>query len=358
LLVYWSKAVSSSKPVPKVYDVQRSFALVLNQNTKMNNPMIKDNPFLPLSEVISMSPIVLVAPGRDHQLQVRVSAPLNGTSLPIIIFSHGFGSSMDAYAPLVNYWAARGFVVIQPTYLDSRTLNRNPKADHGEAIKAYLESPLKAKMWRFRVEDLKRTLDQLDLIEDSVPGLKGRLDRDRIAAVGHSFGAQTSATLLGIRVIGADAALSEDLKDPRIKAGVLLSVGGCGGEALTPFAKEHFPHLNQSYAEMRIQTLVIAGDKDISPLTIQGPEWFTDAFYSSPGANNLVVLSGGEHMLGGISGYLVTETTDEHPERVLAVQRLTWAYLISALYPGNPAWVTACSWFRDNPNQLGQVISK
>jgi dienelactone hydrolase len=324
----------------------------------MNNPMIKDNPFRPLSEVVSVSPIVLVAPGRDHELQVRVSAPVKGTSLPIIIFSHGFGSSMDAYAPLVNYWAARGFVVIQPTYLDSRTLNRNPKADHNEAIKEYLESSQKAKMWRFRVDDLKRTLDQLDLIEDAVPSLKGRLDRDSIAVVGHSFGAQTSATLLGTRVIGADAALSEDLTDPRIKAGVLLSVGGCGGAALTPFAKEHFPHLNQSYAEMIIQTLVVSGDKDISPLTIQGPEWFTDAFYSSPGADHLVVLTGGEHMLGGISGYMVTETTDENPERVLVVQRLTWAYLISALYPENPAWATACSWFRNNANQQGKLISK
>jgi hypothetical protein len=35
-------------------------------------------------------------------------------------------------------------------------------------------------------------------------------------------------------------------------------------------------------------------------------------------------------MLGGISGYLVTETTDENPERVAAVQRLTCAYLQSA----------------------------
>jgi dienelactone hydrolase len=324
----------------------------------MNNPMIKDNLFPPLSGVISMSPVVLVAPGRDHQLQVRVSAPVNGTSLPIIVFSHGFASSMDGYAPLVSYWAARGFVVIQPTYLDSRTLNLNPKADHSEAIKAYLENPLKASMWRYRVEDLKRTLDQLDLIEDAVPGLKGRLDRERIAVAGHSFGAQTSATLLGTRVIGEDGSLSEDLADPRIKAGVLLSAGGCGGEALSAFAKEHFPHLNQSYEEMKIQTLVVAGDRDISPLTVQGPEWFTDAFYRSPGANQLFVLSGGEHMLGGISGYLVTETTDENPERVLAVQRLTWAYLISALYPGNPAWVTACSWLRDNVNQRGKVISK
>lgn len=316
------------------------------------------NLFSPLSEVISVSPIVLVAPGRDHELQVRVSAPVKGTSLPIIVFSHGFGSSMDAYSPLVNYWASRGFVVIQPTFLDSRTLSRNPKADHGEAIKAYLDNPLKAIMWRYRVEDLKRTLDQLDFIEDAVPGLKGRLDRNRIAAAGHSFGAQTSATLLGTRVIGNDGSLSEDLSDPRIKAGVLLSVGGGGGEALSPFATEHFPHLNQSYAEMEIQTLVVAGDKDISPLTVQGPEWFTDAFYKSPGANHLVVLFGGEHMLGGISGYLVRETTDEDPERVLAVQRLTWAYLMTALYPGNSSWATASSWFKDSDHQQGRIIGK
>lgn len=320
--------------------------------------MKKDSTFRPLSEVISVSPVLLLSQGREHELQVRVSAPLRGTSLPIIIFSHGFGSSMDAYAPLVTYWAARGFVVIQPTYLDSKTLNPNPKADHNESIKAYLDNPLKTKMWRLRVEDLKLTLDQLDLIEDSVPGLKGRLDKDSIALVGHSFGAQTSATLLGTRVINSDNSLSEDFTDSRIKAGVLLSVGGCGGEALTPFAKEHFPHLHQSYAEMNIQTLVIAGDKDVSPLTVQGPEWFTDAFYNSPGANQLVVLSGGEHMLGGISGHLVTETTDENPDRVHAVQRLTWAYLVTALYPGNSAWANACLWFVNHPNSQGKVISK
>ena len=59
----------------------------------------------------------------------------------------------------------------------------------------------------------------------------------------------------------------------------------------------------------------------------------TEAFALSPGADWLVTLFGGEHLLAGISGCLVTETTDENPGRVAAVQRLTWAYLRSALYP-------------------------
>lgn len=308
--------------------------------------------------VVSVSPITLEAPGRDHPLQVRASVPAYGEQLPLIVFSHGFGSSMDAYAPLVNYWAAHGFVVIQPTFLDSRTINPHSRAKHSEAIQAYLQDPRKPMMWRYRVEDVKRVLDQLDFIENSVPGLKGRLDLSRIAATGHSFGAQTTATLLGTRVINADGSLSEDMLDPRIKAGVLISVGGRGGEALSSFANEHFPHLNQSYAQMTTSTLVVAGDQDKSPLTTIGPEWFTDAYKLSPGANSLVTLIGGEHMLGGISGYLVTETTDENPDRVEAVQQLTTAYLRSVLYHCDPTWSSVCTELQENPNPIVQIKSK
>jgi hypothetical protein len=42
-------------------------------------------------------------------------------------------------------------------------------------------------------------------------------------------------------------------------------------------------------------------------------------------------------MLGGIAGYNVTETTDEKPSRVTLVQRVTWAFLRTALDPTDPA---------------------
>jgi predicted dienelactone hydrolase len=73
--------------------------------------------------IVSVKPVVLPAPGRGEDLHIRVSAPATGREQPTIVFSHGFGWSMDGYAPLVDLWAAHGFVVIQPTHLDSRTLN-------------------------------------------------------------------------------------------------------------------------------------------------------------------------------------------------------------------------------------------
>src|SRR5690606_28339608 len=127
-----------------------------------------------------------------HDLHVRVSAPVSGQSLPIILFAHGYGASSDSYAPLANFWASRGFVVIQPSFLDSRTL--------GLAT----DDPRTPMIWRFRVDDMRRVLDHLYTIEEAVPELGGRLDRDRVAAVGHSYGGITTAMLLGARVIGAD----------------------------------------------------------------------------------------------------------------------------------------------------------
>ncbi|MEN1988046.1 alpha/beta hydrolase family protein [Paenibacillus hubeiensis] len=296
--------------------------------------------------VISIKPVVLSAPDRGEDLQVRVSAPATGHNLPIVVFSHGFGSSMDGYAPLADFWAAHGFVVIQPTHLDSRTLNLPPED---------ARTPL---IWRVRIDDLKRVLDQLDQIAASIPGLSGRLDRSRIAAAGHSWGGQTVSTLLGARVLDADGEPGEDMSDPRIKAGVLLATTGKGGADLTPFAAEHFPFMNPSFEDMNTPTLVVAGDKDQSMLSTRGPDWFADPYFLSPGKKSLLTLFGGEHSLGGIPGYSVTETTDESPERVALLQRITWAYLRSALGIDDSSWQAALADLEEDDNALGRIESK
>jgi Predicted dienelactone hydrolase len=296
--------------------------------------------------VVSVKPVVLSAPGRGEDLHVRVSAPVIGRELPIIVFSHGFGSSLDGYGPLVDFWAAHGFVVMQPTHLDSRTLSLPP------------DDPRTPRIWRFRVEDMKRILDQLDLLEAAVPGLSGRLDRSRIAAAGHSFGGQTAGNLLGLRVLDPEGKKGEDMSDSRIKAGVLLATAGQGGADLTPFAAERYPFMNPSFAEMTTPALVVAGDQDNSPLSVRGPDWLTDPYFLSPGSKSLLTLFGAEHSLGGIPGYEVKETTDENPERVALIQRLTWAYLRSAFDPEDSSWPTARTALMESTNPLGRIESK
>lgn len=303
--------------------------------------------------VISVGPVVLPTPDRPVDLELRVSAPVMGDDLPVVLLSHGQGhsnhlSSLNGYAPLANFWAAHGFVVIQPTHLSSRTLSLDPGTPGG---------PLH---WRSRAEDMKRILDRLDDIETAVPQLLGRLDRDKVAVAGHSMGGHTASLLLGARLTDPDDGTEADLAEPRIKAGVLLAAPGRGGDAVTEFVAQNYSFfLTTDFSRMTTPTLVVAGDKDASAhLTVRGPEWHTDPYFLSPGPKSLLTLFDAEHGLGGISGYDVAETTDENPERVSAVQRLTWAYLRSELYPGDPAWRAACEALTAGPRPLGRVESK
>lgn len=302
--------------------------------------------------VLSVSPVVLPAPDRAVDLEVRVSAPVTGSNLPVLLLSHGQGfshhlSSLHGYAPLVDFWAAHGFVVLQPTHLSSATLSLDDEPS---------EAPM---YWRSRAEDMTRLLDRLDAIEEAVPQLRGRLDRDRVAVAGHSMGGHTASMLLGARLTDPDTGEEVDLAEPRIKAGVLLAAPGRGGEALSEFGRQYSFFETMDFSSMATPALVVAGDKDESAhLTVNGAAWHADPYHLSPGSKTLLTLFGAEHGLGGISGYDVAETTDENPERVAAVGRLTWAYLRSELYPADPAWQAACAALTAGPDAFGEVEAK
>lgn len=304
--------------------------------------------------VLSYSPVVLSVPGRPVDLQVRVSAPATGTGLPVILLSHGHGpsnhlSSLNGYAPLADFWAAHGFVVVQPTHLTSSTLSH-----------LVADAPGAPDFWRSRAEDMTHVLDRLDVVENAVPQLAGRVDRTKVALAGHSLGGFTAALLLGAGITDPATGHVVHLVEPRITAGVLLAAPGRGGDVLNGPMAEQWPIVGAvDFSTMTTPALVVAGDKDDPRhFTDMGPDWHADAYTLAPGPKTLLTLFDAEHGLGGIAGYDAAETTDENPERVAALARLTAAYLRTRLHPGDTAWQVTSEALTTGPDAVGRVGSK
>ncbi|NUT49072.1 MAG: chlorophyllase [Saccharothrix sp.] len=303
--------------------------------------------------VASYRPVLIDVPGRPVPLAVRVSAPTVGTDLPVIVLSHGHGpsnfvSSFHGYGPLVEFWAAHGFVVVQPTHLDAAFLGLR-ELDHPDA-------PLYP---RWRAEDLRQVVDHLGEIERTVPGLAGRLDAGRIAAVGHSAGGHTVGLISGQTMTDpGDGSKTVGAVDARFGARVMIAAPGRGEDFTGPAAEPYAALTTTDFDGMTPEVLVVVGEKDWNPLFSDRRDWRGDAYTAAPGPKTLLEIFEAEHGLGGISTFDGAETTDENPDRVAAVRALIWAYLRSALYPGDPAWARAAAKLAGDAAPIGRVESK
>jgi pimeloyl-ACP methyl ester carboxylesterase len=305
----------------------------------------------PPTPVFTYSPVVLPIQNRPVDLQVRVSAPPKGEELPVIVLSHGLGSyywdnSLDGYSSLSDFFAGHGFVVIQPTHLNSAFLGLS-HTPPGQEL-----------WWQSMAQDLVHVVDRLDEIEATVPTLAGRMDHSKIAVVGHSFGATAACLVMGMTNTDPRDNSTVYMLDKRIKAGVVMSSGGNGGDALTKSGAAVIPWYGPDFSTMTVPGLVVYGDKDESPeSTNQGAIWHADPYFHSPGPKDLFSVKGGLHELGGVSGWDAAGTEDESPQRLEAVRRMTWAYLRSQLYPEDQAWEKATTALQEL-EALGSTKSK
>lgn len=108
-------------------------------------------------------------------LPTTVRVPRSDSPLPLVVFSHGLGSSPERFSQLLDAWAAAGYVVVAPRF--PLTSDANP--DHNIEVSDQDNLPA----------DVSFVLDEV-LAAAATPGdpLFGRIDADAIGAAGFSLG--------------------------------------------------------------------------------------------------------------------------------------------------------------------------
>lgn len=156
-----------------------------------------------------------VDPARGRAVPVKLFWPEAARTgkVPLVVFSHGIGSARDGYTYLGHYWAKHGIasVHVQHVGSDRALWQGNPFG-----LVSRFQHAAGAAEAVARVRDQRFALDQV------LAGAWGaQVDRARIVAAGHSYGANTALMAAGARVVRDGKAI--ELRDPRVSAAIVIS---------------------------------------------------------------------------------------------------------------------------------------
>jgi dienelactone hydrolase len=225
----------------------------------------------------------------------RRDAPAAPGQHPVVLFSHFSGGGRRSATYLTTHLASHGYAVAAMDHSEVVAPELAPQpdesaADRSRRIDAVISS---------RVPDLRVLLSCL--LGGGVPELAGiDLDRQRIAAAGHSFGGWT--------------ALAAPDQEPLIGAVVALAPGGSSRPlpGILP--------LTLAFGwERGVDLLILAADLDV-PTPLDGVQ---EVFDRAPEPKRMFVLRGADHEHFG----------DDPEARHEALRAMT--------LPGDAAWITA-----------------
>ena len=242
---------------------------------------------------------------RERPVPIRLYQPRTSSAaapVPLIIFSHGIGGSRLGYSYLGSYWASHGLASLHVQHVGS---DRSIWFGNPFNLVSRLQEAAQEKEALARVFDLRFALTQI--MRDP---LGQAINPNQIIAAGHSYGANTTLLASGARV--RRNAIPMDLRDPRIKAAIVISAPRFYGQNA----------VDSILQPVRLPTLHITATED----NIQIPGYFSGypdrlAIFEAIGSERkaLAVFEGGSHSMftdrtrtgGAVLNHQVKEATQE-----------------------------------------------
>lgn len=226
---------------------------------------------------------------------------------PLVVFSHGIGGSRRGYSYLGSHFASHGVASLHLQHVGS------DRALWGGSVFSLidrLQTAASEAEALARVSDLRFALDRL-LASEWAP----HLDPERIAAAGHSYGANTTLLVSGAMVERDGQAVP--LRDPRVRAAIVISAPPFYGEA----------SLERILGPVTVPSLHITATEDV----IRIPGYYSGVadrlkvFEATGGRDKwLAVFNGGSHSL-------FTGRAGEASSVVVATRELALAFVRKVL---------------------------
>lgn len=190
-----------------------------------------------------------VDPMRLRPVPARLYWPMGPTAegtVPLVVFSHGIGGSRQGYSYLGTHWSARGVASLHVQHVgsDARLWSGNPFGVVGRLQAAAQEREAIA-----RAADVRFALDRM--LSEETGNRGAAVDRQRLIAAGHSYGANTTLLTIGAEVVRDGQAIS--CHDSRFATGIIIST--------PPFYNE--PDVAAVLSKVAVPTIHVTATEDV-----------------------------------------------------------------------------------------------
>ena len=244
---------------------------------------------------------------QDRDITLRLLYPNGAGPFPVVVYSTGYACWPQMYDRVTTHWVSHGYAVIAPNHLDSPNNAEPPRPDQFPYL---LPS---------RMRDVSFVVDELDEITRRAD-IQGKIDDERIAIGGHSFGAVIAMIKTGLYLKDEYKGSWGDTYDARFQAAVLMSAPGPGMEQM---AENAYDGLSKPF-------MATGGTNDVGrvdPGDYPREEWRTVVYQlAPPGDKYSMIVEGADHYLGGL--ICNPERGGEpDPDAVAIVRAMTTAFL-------------------------------
>ena len=216
-----------------------------------------------------------IDPARERAVPVRIRMPDGYGKVPVVLFSHGLGGSLDSGTDWTQAWAEAGIASVTV---------QHPGSDRG-ILDTGITTGMSPMQLVARVRDVHFVIDELARRQSEGKCDLARIDLAKLGMSGHSFGAITTQAVSGQHY---PLAAMQGSADPRIGAAIAFSPSPPmrGHDDAGAFETIHIPFLS------------VTGTEDVVPLTpqISAADRQRPFRAMPPGRKYLLVLAGANHM--------------------------------------------------------------